>query len=146
MREHRADLGLQVAEDSPVLPATEETETDFLDRFIVLAERKIFILKFVGLAAVLSSIVALLLPNFYAANTKLMPPQQSPSSANAVLNQLGPLGILAGSQLGMRNASDLYVDVLRSRTVADNLIQRFSLMQVYNKKKIKDVRKRLQDR
>jgi tyrosine-protein kinase Etk/Wzc len=145
MREDRADLGLQVAEPSPVLASSEERETDFLDRFIVLAERKIFILKFVGAAAVLSTILAFLLPIYYTANTKLMPPQQSQSSASAMLNQLGALGVLAGNQLGLRNASDLYVDVLRSRTVADDLIQRFSLMQVYHKKRIKDVRKRLQD-
>src|SRR5215472_9611878 len=119
MREERADLDLQVAEESPALPSSderEERETDLLDRFIVLAERKIFILKFVGIAAVLSTILVFVLPSYYSANAKLMPPQQSQSSAAAMLNQLGALGVLAGSQLGLHDPSEVYVDVLRSRT------------------------------
>jgi uncharacterized protein involved in exopolysaccharide biosynthesis len=137
------DHDTEVSQDRAVLEFDEVSESYFLERFIVLAERKAFILKVVCIAAAVSAIVAILLPNTFEANTKIMPPQQSPSTANAMLAQLGPLAVMAGSQLGLRNPSDLYVDMLRSRTVADDVIQRFSLMQVYRKKKISDARKRL---
>jgi len=41
------------------------------------------------------------------------------------------LGGLAGGALGVRNPNDLYVGMLKSRTVADNLIARFDLNKVY---------------
>lgn len=139
------DFDTQVTQDNPVVEFDEVRESHFLERFIILAERKIFILKVVGIAAVVSVVVALLLPKTYEANTKLMPPQQSSSGAAAMLAQLGPLASVAGNQLGIRTPSDLYVTMLRSRTVSDDLIQRFSLMQVYRLKKIKDARKRLEN-
>jgi uncharacterized protein involved in exopolysaccharide biosynthesis len=143
MREDEAALGLQIAEDNPTLHLEEEKGLGFLERLAVVAERKTFILKFVCIVTLAAAVVSFVLPSFYDANTKIMPPQQNPSSASVILNQLGPLAMMAGSQLGLRDPSEVYVDMLRSRTVADNLINRFSLMQVYHKSRIKDVRERL---
>jgi tyrosine-protein kinase Etk/Wzc len=132
----------------------EERSPDFIQRLTVLGEHKFFVLKFVGIVALLAVVVSLLLPKTYEANAKVMPPQQSPSSAATLLNQLSPLAALMGKDLGVRTQSDLYVDMLRSRLVADGLIQRFSLNQVYycsplfdvlHCKDITDVRKKLAD-
>jgi len=126
--------------------SAEAIETRFPELLIVLAKRKSFILKFVGIAAVLAIVVSLVLPKSYTASTKLLPPQQNQSMAlTSVLGQLGPLAGLAGQGLGVRNASDLFVAMLRSRTVADDLIDRFSLMSVYHKKLRIDARRRLED-
>src|SRR5262249_18811298 len=142
----RTDLELPVAPDAPALPVGPERGSVF-ERFILLAEHKAFIFGFAGIAAVIAAVVAFfVLPKVYEANTKIIPPQQNPSMAIAMLAQLGPLAAVAGNQLGLRSPGDLYVDMLRSRTVADDLIQRFSLMQHYRKKKLKDARKRLEDR
>lgn len=139
-----ADLGLDVAQENHVTQFVPEPESSLLDRLIVLAEHKKFIFIVVGIAAVVSVVVSLLLPKTYEANTKIMPPQQNASTASAMLAQLGPLAAMAGNQLGIRTPGDLYVTMLRSRTVADDLIQRFDLGHVYNIKKIRDVRKRLE--
>lgn len=138
------DPDLQLSVEGPQLD--EEAAPDFIDRLTLLAERKFFIFKFVGAVAVLSVIAAFVWPKTYEGVVKIMPPQQNPSAATNVLNQLGPLAALAGSTLGIHNPSDLYVDMLRSRSVADALIQRFSLMQVYGLKDIADVRKLLEER
>jgi capsule polysaccharide export protein KpsE/RkpR len=45
----------------------------------------------------------------------------------------------------LRNPSDLYIAMLHSRTMADALISRFSLMQVYGKSRIEDARERLDE-
>src|SRR5205807_9563955 len=80
----------------------------------------------------------------YEATTRIMPPQQSQSIATAMLTQLGPLAALAGKDVGLHTASDLYIALLKSRTVADDLIKNFSLMQIYGEKNMVDTRKRLE--
>jgi capsule polysaccharide export protein KpsE/RkpR len=49
-----------------------------------------------------------------------------------VLGQLGVLSGGANAALGIRNPLDLYAGMLKSRTVADNLIQRFDLRKLYD--------------
>ena len=119
------DLDTQLTQDHGVMEFDEPSDPHFLERLIVLAEHKVLILGVVGVSTLVSLIVCFLLPNTYQANTQIMPPQQNPSAAAAILTQLGSLGAMAGSELGLHNPSDLYVDMLRSRTVADDLIQRF---------------------
>jgi tyrosine-protein kinase Etk/Wzc len=104
----------------------------FPELLIVLAKRKFFILQFVAAATILALLVSFLLPNTYTAVAKIMPPQQNQSMAStAILSQMGPLALLAGQGLGLRSPSDLYIGMLHSRTIADDLIDRFSLTSVY---------------
>jgi uncharacterized protein involved in exopolysaccharide biosynthesis len=121
----------------------------FLDPLIILARRKNFILGFTGTAAIIAALVAWLLPPYYTATAKLLPPQQNQSITAAMMTQLGQfgplLGLAAGKDLGIRNPNDMYVAMLKSRTVADNLIDRFSLLTVYKKKLRIDARNRLDD-
>ncbi len=143
----KAELDLKLTEEAPATPSSSEVERiHFPESLIVLAKRKFFIFKFVGIAVVLSGITVFLLPKTYTANTKIMPPQQNQSmGAMAALSQLGPLAALAGQGLGLRNPSEIYVAMLHSQTVADDLIDRFSLMSVYNKKLRVDARRRLEE-
>jgi len=96
-----------------------------------------------------AAIISLLMPNIYTGTTRILPPQQSASAASALLNQLGGpfgglLGVTGGAALGLRNPNDLYIGMLKSRTVADNLISRFELDKVYGEDRLSDVRKRLE--
>src|SRR5262245_7585776 len=113
----------------------EDDEISLLDLLMVLAKHKRVVLGLPLAATSVAVIVSLLLPNVYTGTTKILPPQQSASAASALLNQLGGafggLGGLAGGALGVRNPNDLYVGMLKSRTVADNLISRFELEKVY---------------
>ena len=61
---------------------------NFLELATALAQRKWFILKITAAAAVVGLVVALVLPNRYTANTKILPPQQQQSSAAAMLSSL----------------------------------------------------------
>jgi tyrosine-protein kinase Etk/Wzc len=147
----KAEVHVRVAEEvPPVAEAAEQAERlHFPEYLIILAKRKFFILKFAGIAAVLSSVAALLLPNTYTGNAKILPPQQNQSMgamAAAALSQLGPLAALAGQGLGVRNPNDVYVGMLQSDTVANALIDRYSLMSVYGKKLRVDARRQLADR
>jgi uncharacterized protein involved in exopolysaccharide biosynthesis len=144
----KAEVHVRVAEEAPVAEAAEQLERiHFPEQLIVLAKRKVFISKFVGIAVILSVITVFLLPKTYTATGKIMAPQQNQSmAATAMVSQLGPLAALVGQGVGLRNPSDIYVAMLRSDTVANGLIDRFSLMSVYNKKLRIDARRRLADR
>jgi uncharacterized protein involved in exopolysaccharide biosynthesis len=122
----------------------EGEETSLLDFLIVLAKHKKIVLGVPLGAAVVATFVSFLLPNVYIATTKILPPPQSQSTAS-LLAQLSAQVVIGGAapSLGIRNPSDLYVGMLRSRTVADSLIERFDLKKVYGKETMFDTRKRL---
>jgi uncharacterized protein involved in exopolysaccharide biosynthesis len=121
----------------------DEEDISFLDLAILLAKHKLLILGLPAGAAVISIGVSLLLPNYYTATTKILPPQQT-QSTSAVLAQIGNLaGLAGGAAPSMKNPNDLYVGMLKSRTVADNLIQRFDLNKLYDEQYQSRTRKRL---
>ena len=124
-------------------------EVSLLDMLIVLAKRKRLIAGTTVALALLALIVCLLIPNKYKATATLLPPQQQTSLASTMASQMSSgvavIGALAGKDLGgLKNPSDLYVGMLKSRSVADALIQRFALMDVYHRKRLSDARKRLE--
>jgi len=132
----------------PTTREVEEDEISLLDLAIVLAKHKKLILGLPLVAAIIAVIVTLLMPNIYTGTTKILPPQQNQSAAVAMVGQLsgqlGGLGALAGGALGIKNPNDLYVGMLKSRTVADNLIGRFELRKLYDKTTSEDTRKELE--
>lgn len=126
-----------------------EEKKPLLELFILLAKRKFLIAYVVIGVAALSSAISLFLPKYYTGETKILPPQQGQSIASAMLDQLGGIGGIigaaAGKELGLKNPNDLYVAMLKSNSVADDLIDKFSLMSLYKKKLRVDARKQLAD-
>ncbi|MGO9863531.1 MAG: GNVR domain-containing protein [Terriglobales bacterium] len=126
----------------------ELSERDVLDWLLALSRRKRLILRTTLAAAVLAAMVALVLPNRYTATAKILPPQQSQSLAASMIGQLGALGPMAAMaqrDLGLKNPGDLYVGMLRSRTVVDALVGRFDLLRVYRDRRMSDARRDLED-
>jgi uncharacterized protein involved in exopolysaccharide biosynthesis len=115
----------------------DNTEISLLDVVIVLAERRRIIFQITTIFAVLAIIVSLVLPKRYTATVILLPPQQNSSMSAALTSQLGNVGgmaALAGGSLGLKNPNDMFVGMLKSRTVEDAMVQRFALMQEYHEK------------
>lgn len=118
-------------------PATS-TEFSFADWFVALIKRKKLVIALPVLFAVCAAVVSLFLPNIYKATTRILPREQTKSNAAAMLNQLGSMSG-AGGALSIQipidpNAKvpiELYVSMLKSRSVADKLIQRFDLKKSY---------------
>lgn len=67
----------------------------------------------------------------YTARMLFLPPQQQQSAAATALASLGSLASLAGAGAGLRNPIDQYLTLLQTAAVADKLIERFKLMDVY---------------
>lgn len=143
------------ADALPLDSTHPESEISILDLLAILLERRRFIVRFVVGAALLATIVALVLPVRYEGKVVLLPPAQSSSIGSGLLSQLGGVGAmgslgslasLAGGGLSLKNPADMYVALLTSRTVEDAMINDFGLMQEYKEKRISDARKELERR
>jgi len=116
-----------------------------LDILIVLAKHKKVILATTVTAAVLSGGASFVMHPVYQASTKLLPPQQSQSSAAAMLSQLGGIASMAVGSGGLKNPNDMYVGMLKSRTVADRLIAEYNLKKIYQTDSQEKARRNLLD-
>lgn len=125
------DQANQAAVQRPI-QQQEEDEINLMGLLLVIAKHNRFILKLTAGTAVLAVGASLLMPNIYTAKTVIMPPQQGQSSAaSMMLGQIGALGGLTGID---KSPSGLYMAMLKSRTVADAVIVRFKLLDVYEAK------------
>jgi tyrosine-protein kinase Etk/Wzc len=122
----------------------EHDEISIFETLLVIAERRYFILQIAAGFALIAVVIAFVLPKRYTATVSLLPPQQG-SSLNAVLSsQVGSLGgmaALAGGSLGIKNPNEMFVAMLKSRTVEDAMVQHFELMKEYREKLPSDARK-----
>ena len=144
------NAGFENSALAPIANAGQDQICEFqmLDLLIILSRRKSIVLRTTLAAAVFGTVVSVILPNRYTATADLLPPQQSQSLAASMIGQLGALGPMAAmaqKDLGLKNPNDLYVGMLRSRTVVDALIRRFDLLRVYRDKKMSDARKDLKE-
>jgi len=125
--------------------ALQGSEVSLIELFTVLLRRKRFILGTALMTGAIAAGVAYLLPVTYSAEAIIMPPQQQQSSLASFA--AGALGGLAGSgmasQLGLKNPADLYIGILGSRTIADDVINKLHLQDVYKAKLASDARKAL---
>jgi len=139
-----------IASETNAGPSRTETEVSLLDIAVLLVGHKRFIARFVLGAAVLTTVVAFLLPIRYEAQVVLLPPQQNSSLGSALLGQIGNMGSLgslasmASGGLGLKNPADMYVSFLTGQTVEDAVIQRFGLMAEYHKKRMSSARKKFE--
>ena len=115
---------------------TEEApdEIDLLDYLEVVLKRRKLIAKITAAAFVLSIIVSLLLPKIYSATALVIPPSQDQGMIGLMLGQMGG-GMVntIGDILGKGTTADQYVGILRSEAIKDTIIDRFKLMDVYDK-------------
>ena len=135
-----------INQEQPAQIHEDEDGISLMDIFLTLAKHKKKILVYPVAFGIAGLAISLFLPNAYKANTKILPPQQSQSTASAMLSQLGGLAGGAGAALGIKNPNDLYIAMLKSRALTDKLIQRFDLQKRYESKFLDSTRKELDEK
>jgi uncharacterized protein involved in exopolysaccharide biosynthesis len=120
---------------------------------LVWANRQ-FIFRATAAGLLVSLLIAFLIPKQFQSTVRLMPPDQGTPGMGAAMmaaasgsvgSQLGSsLGSMAGDLLGLKNSSDLFIGILQSRTVQDDLIVKFDLKKVYWDRRMEDAREDLQ--
>ncbi len=158
-RAHEEELILAEA----LLPVTQsESDRERREQRIanvrLVWDRRGFLLRVLGASLVITTIIAFLIPSKYTSTTRLMPPDQNSGSGLAMLaglagkasgsslTSLGGLGELGEGLLGSKTTGDLFVGVLSSRTVQDDLVSKFDLRKRYGYKRWEDARKKLAGR
>ncbi len=119
----------------------QEDDINLLDYWRVLFKRKLLFLVILSTAFILSAIVSLSLPKIYASTTSLLPPQDSGSGAGLISSQLpSGLGGFAGGMLSGKSPIHLWIGILKSRTVFDEIVEQFNLKSLYQVQTVSDAR------
>ncbi|MDD2539978.1 MAG: GNVR domain-containing protein [Desulfuromonadaceae bacterium] len=135
-----------MSETTAIRPEIEaEEEINLLELLRVIVRNLPLIAKITGTVALLSIVVSLTMKNIYTAKATLLPPQKdSGGGAAALLASMGGgLAGLAGG-LGGGGTTGLYLEILKSRSVADAVIKRLDLQKELKAKNGEDTRKKLE--
>jgi tyrosine-protein kinase Etk/Wzc len=114
----------------------EESSIDLVAVFQGLARGKRTIFGVTLGGFVLATAIAFLLPLRFTSTASFIPPNLNGGSsvASAVAGQLSVLG--AGDLIGGgKSPGEMYSGILRSRSIADELVKRFDLIHIYGVKK-----------
>jgi uncharacterized protein involved in exopolysaccharide biosynthesis len=150
-REHHfadsAVLDAQLEDGAPQVsyPASDTAAAPVSPNWVrnatVLWEHRRLLVRVSAISLVLSLLIAFTLPKQYKSSARIMPPSNSSAStamlaalAGRALGGMNGIGSLAGSLLGGNNTTALFVDLLRSGTVAGHLMDRFDLQHIYHKR------------
>jgi uncharacterized protein involved in exopolysaccharide biosynthesis len=131
----RTAVGAPVNVDGSSTRQDGEDEINLADYLRVISKYRRMIFWICTITVVITAIVSMLLPKMYAATGSVVPPidilqRESllsgglSAAKNPMLRQVMDVGSI----------SDMYVGILRSRSVADAIIERFDLGKVYNVK------------
>lgn len=106
------------------------------ERFIAAFRSRLpLYLRIIGIVAVLSAGISLLLPTWYRAESTLLPPDESNESAFGLLS--GMIQTSALNNLGLATTStpsDVFGEILKSRRLGEQAIQRFGYEKLYRRK------------
>jgi tyrosine-protein kinase Etk/Wzc len=134
-----AESSRQSSMESPVPPVeaadmSVDEAIDFEAAALELWRRRRTILQASAAALLVSVAVALLLPPYYTATVSFLPPSTGggvSAGLAASLSALGASGLMGGG----KSSGELYVGILKSRTVLGRMVDRFDLMKVYGRRK-----------
>ena len=109
---------------------TEPRHNNFWLLLEVLAKRRGLILSLTILATLVSVGIASILPEWYKAEALIMPPKED----KVPMISLGGLSEgAAGFDLAtISTSADVFVQILKSRTITDRIIDKFDLMKRYD--------------
>jgi uncharacterized protein involved in exopolysaccharide biosynthesis len=132
---------------------SREDEIDLTELFRALSRRRRLILGITAASAAFAVVVSLLLPVYYKAETRILPPTERGGNLAAQLLGQGGAGLigLASGVAGVKSQGELFVEIMKSRTVLDRIVDRFDLLSLYRsdlfnlgkKRYRQDARKRL---
>ena len=120
-----------------------EDEIDPMELFRVISRRARRIIGITAASAVVALVVSLLLPNYYKAESRILPQEKGGNLAAQLMGQGGGLIALAGGATALTSQGEMFLSMMKSRTVLDRVVDRFELMKLYKGKYREDARKNL---
>lgn len=129
---HSSNTPAQPAIDTGSAGPNSVEEWSLIDITSILRTKLLILIAVPMVATGCAFAATYLIAPTFTASAQLMPPQQQ-SSASTLLGSLGSLaGAVAGGSIGgLKNPSDQWVGLLKSRRIADALVERFKLQEIY---------------
>lgn len=141
------NMGKESQKEPTVREELDEEEINLLDYIRVIFKYRRMILWICGIAIVTTVIISLLLPKIYSATTTIVPPTEILQKGAGLAGVLGggesSISLMIGEAIDIENIVNMYVGILESRVVADAIIDRFDLLQIYNVKERSEARNKL---
>lgn len=128
----------QVKQEDETVAARQDG-VDLFDVLLVLSEARRSIAIWVVVFMALGGTFSLFVRPTFSAGALILPPQQGQSLSSSMMGQLSSLVALAGGG-PIKTPADMYIGILESRTIADHLIARFHLEELYKTRKMEDAR------
>ncbi len=118
----------------------ESSESNNLWLFLeAVARRRALMITIVVVATVAAVIISLLLPKWYRASALLLPPKEVTVNVGGASQLAEVASVIEGLNLPvMVTASDVFARMLRSRTVAEHVIDSFDLARHYKTESFTD--------
>ncbi len=114
------------------MTSSEVRSVPFSDLLVILMRRLRVIIGIVGISVLLGLVLAFTVTRYYKSVTRILPPKESPTLAglaglsNLVKNLPGGLSKFGGDA----DPYD-YIALLKSRTISEDIVNRFDLKSVY---------------
>jgi tyrosine-protein kinase Etk/Wzc len=124
------------------MPEIEEVkEPTLLDYLLVLKKHRKIMARVIFLTTLAALIYSLVTPKIYQATATLLPPMDRKDSMALALD-VSKLSQFAGIS-SPTSTTDIFMSMLKSRTMADSIIDKFDLLTLYKAKTRESARKRL---
>lgn len=122
--------------------AAEPRSFDLFDFLLVLSEFRKTITLSIAISMAIGIVICIFVRPTFTAGAIILPPQQGQSLASMMgqLSALASLAGIGGSGSSLKTPTDMYIGILESRTIADDLISKFQLQQLYKTHKMEDTR------
>jgi capsule polysaccharide export protein KpsE/RkpR len=131
-------------------PANERADRErVVGKLRLLWNRRQIMIRVMGTGLVLSTLIAFVIPKRFVSTTRLMPPDDMNSGMALLAAAAGGksgsglgsnLQSVAGDLLGTKSSGALFVGILQSRTVQDDVINKFNLRKLYGDRLLEDAR------
>jgi capsule polysaccharide export protein KpsE/RkpR len=132
------------------LPPESASSPQWLTQLLLLWDKRRILIKTAIGAFLIATVVAFLIPKRFDSTVMIMPPDSVDSRGMmmaAFASKEAPgLAAMASNILGMKSSGALFISLLRSRTVEDQIVDQFNLRKEYGVRYEQDARKILESR
>ncbi len=143
---------MSIAEPQFSFAATERSINPWVAFIRRLGESQLLIFRATFVVFLTTTFIVVLIPSYYESTARLMPPDKPQLGGLASMLAVATEGDGAGSSavnglladsLGAKSSGALYVGILRSETILNQLVQEFNLRHVYRERYAINARERL---
>ena len=107
-----------------------DEEINLLEYWNVIWRRKTMLISLFTIVVIVTMVISLLSPKFFTSETVIISSTSESGGLGAALSSLPLAGALAGAA-GLQTPADKIMIILKSRTIAEAVIRRFDLLQVF---------------